>query len=631
MLEFFIAGFDPFYFITLATLLFLLGLVGFGSVNLTRFESKAEWLTITVRKILIPTFIIVGVLWPLFFYLYLNKISASGFDAQAHLAALFSARWPALLSAYVAGISIKLLFARYINPYLSHYLRKLRVEQQAETPSDVRDSVSKFQKIEFDPLSYIDIDRGLFIGLSEGSPIHVPWDEVYETNKQIIGPTRTGKGVSATCMAYQYILKGDTVIFIDPKPDKFIPHLLYQACGLREHETGVRGRYRHIDLVTGRGGYNPFTGGTLRDRRQRIVDSLDIGATGRESDFYKLQERADLDAIMTKEPSSGHLYNLLLNTTINRMKDEEQTGREIRTTTEETLKEWFSVPGLSTMKHYAKGKKLIVEPDMKRGINIENELLKDQSVIYLRSSLSDDTIKRATRCFITEVSREAMRLANERKTHVHLIVDEGKMLITKAVVDAAATCLGANMSLTTMYQGIEDPKGLDDPRVLDKNAAFQSLNINSQFKIIHGGKDVETPEYAAALSGVIQKEVFDREQTSIDPLGGETWGNSRQLMRKEENLITQNDFSSMPPMTFALYRQAEVARVVQSHWIKVTDKYEDYLKPVKDDDRSGDLKHLVNLARHKIKDKQESRQKKKSEEKNSDEKNKQDKPKILDL
>ena len=67
---------------------------------------------------------------------------------------------------------------------------------------DIRETINWFKEMHaFDPLDYIDVSRGVFVGLEEvldqesearkeiRSPIYVPWPLFRETHAKILGST----------------------------------------------------------------------------------------------------------------------------------------------------------------------------------------------------------------------------------------------------------------------------------------------------------------------------------------------------------------------------------------------------------------------------------------------------------
>lgn len=88
---------------------------------------------------------------------------------------------------------------------------------------------------EYDPMDYIDLTKGIFIGLSrEGEPQYIPLKEWQTQHADIIGTTGAGKGVVTGILLYQSILADEGVFVLDPKNDEWAPHLYKSVRGRRK-------------------------------------------------------------------------------------------------------------------------------------------------------------------------------------------------------------------------------------------------------------------------------------------------------------------------------------------------------------------------------------------------------------
>ena len=104
-------------------------------------------------------------------------------------------KWPLVLGAAVSGWTLRFMFKRYPLPAWSGLLRQHRNPQTVETLSDIRDESLRFKEKSFVPSKYYR-KEAIVIGLDEkNQPIAIPIDTWHETNMQVIGPTRYGKGI----------------------------------------------------------------------------------------------------------------------------------------------------------------------------------------------------------------------------------------------------------------------------------------------------------------------------------------------------------------------------------------------------------------------------------------------------
>ncbi len=126
----------------------------------------------------------------------------------------------------------------------SRFTVKSSVRRGAKT--DIRYMAKELPTIpNYNPLKYINLKKGVFIGLDENvKPIYLQnADDWYKRHFIIVGATRCGKGISMQYLGVQSLMLGETVIFLDPKGDKYMPHIFKAQCD----KMGVA--YTYIDLT----------------------------------------------------------------------------------------------------------------------------------------------------------------------------------------------------------------------------------------------------------------------------------------------------------------------------------------------------------------------------------------------
>lgn len=533
------------------------------------------------RLVRILVIFCVGIIPPLL------ALAMAGVGVQTTVAwSWYRQLYPALLlmpaTGLVIGWGLAALSSKLIKPKMSSFFRKIAGEQSGDQMVDRRLENGKFSKIIFDAESlwecgYItlgvtqDIDGELMKGDCRGlesklTPVSIPIDTWRGSNVQCMGATTYGKGVAMTQAMMQQIIAGDTVIAIDPKPDTYQAHLLHQAA----KKAGRQVYY--VDLVTGRSGYNPFVGGTLRERRDRLFAAFGLNDGGTDADFYKGIDRARVRKLMTESPETGHLLYLWRRLCEKNAKI--VAAKKIPSTSklEESIEEWSSEPALIVTKGTGSKTRLTVS----RGLNIAKQI-KNGAVIYVRSDLNNAVVRGATKCLITEVV-QACFAQRDGRPHVSMYIDEARKLVSEPVVTALSTGLGVHLNVVLQYQNATDMRNLDDPNI-DKKAAEDSINGNSSIKFIYGD-GITNAHYAEELSGVVHKKVFDREQTEIEHLG-ESFTGSRMLSRAEEALIPATRVLAFPKGVGAFFCPERPPTIVWTHWIPCVDKLPGFLEPVK--------------------------------------------------
>lgn len=531
-----------YYWPSVAGLVFLAFLIGMTPLKYHHEHSFFEVVLTQIRKAIIWISVFLIVLPFIMLYLYDTTSNNNLLDSQNYFIEWFWAltknNWFTLFSSIGSGLMIRLILKRYFLPTLSNLGKKMRNQQTKEKKTDIRDEQSKFNAKDFKPEKYYKKNQVL-VGLTdEEKPIYIPYSTWKETNMQLIGPTRYGKGVILGCLMDQAIKSNDALFYIDPKEDKFAPHVMYQAA----KKAGRKFYYLALhDRDIGK--YSPFTGGTKRDALSRFETAFGLELTGDPgTDFYKTQEMNALLPAFDQTRSINGLISIL--------KDNEDANR-----VNAELRKWSQIESLSSKKG---------------GFSIEKALL-ENAVVYVQGSLDDAIVKTATKSFIAELIQEAKRLNKERQSHLTIAVDEVSFLVSKILAQSLATSVGFNINFVLAYQSQNDLLNIDDKSV---NARYihQSINVNSQIKAVYGGADFETAEWAANLSGTITKETTKMERTNISDVGGETWDDSRFVGIDEENYINTNMVLSLPPRVCVFIQPRHLASICHSSFISVKDE-----------------------------------------------------------
>lgn len=532
---------NDFWWPVWAGIIFIGCLISMAPLSTHHEQPFYQIIFVWVRRVILWLGVILIALPFVMLYLYDMTMQNQLADSQQAWLSWFlnlaKQNWFIIFSSAASGWMLRFMFKRYALPAWSGVLRRLRNKQTDDSPTDIRQESSRFTAKDFLPSKHYK-KNSILIGLDENNkPIHVPSDTWYETNMQVIGPTRYGKGVIMGGLMDQAIRRGDSLFYIDPKKDKFAPHVMYQAC----LATGRKFYYvtLHDDGI---GKWAPFAGGTDRDALTRLESAFGLEFTGDPgTDYYKSQERKELEKAFQKTRNVDGLKTLMEDTEANRINAE--------------LARWSNVKSLC--------------PKKGSGFSIE-KALKEGAVVYVQGSLDDSVVKTATKIFITELIQEARRLDKDRDTHLTAVIDEVSFLASKTLAQALATAVGFRVNFVLAYQSQNDLLNIDDKTVNPKYV-HQSINVNSQIKAVYGGADFETAEWAANLSGTIVKEVTKMEKTDISGTGGETWENQRTVGAQEENYINTNMVLSLPPRVCVFVQPRHLASVCFSSFVPVKD------------------------------------------------------------
>lgn len=197
--------------------------------------------------------------------------------------------WSVRIAFTVTGIIFHIMLRRVFTPELDKIKKRLvrKTTLERELRTDVRTVKSLLpETLHYDPLHYIDLSKGLFIGMDrENEPMYLPLKDWQKQHADIIGTTGAGKGVATGILLYQSILAGEGVFVMDPKDDEWAPHLYRKAC----EDAGKH--FALIDLRKQQYQLNLIEDITPDELEELFVAGFSLAEKGQESDFYRIDDR----------------------------------------------------------------------------------------------------------------------------------------------------------------------------------------------------------------------------------------------------------------------------------------------------------------------------------------------------
>jgi len=547
----------PWYWISLSSLLFLLGLIGTHPISIDKTQDPSImsmfWIKVRQYSFAAIAFLIIvmpATVWAAGVSVYSsNKEQYTSAFVDFMLSGFMSV-WEFPIIGMLFGMIISFTYNRYLLIKVSAFKRRFAVKQSGDSLSDIRAEQGQVATRNFKPEKYYKKDY-IFFGLDQDNkPIYEP-AKVWNTRHiRAVGPTQTGKGVEIGLQLDQSIRKGDTTIFIDPKPDKHAKAIMKRAA----KESGRA--FIECDLnEEGRGKYAPFLGGTKRDRRARLLYALGLQDSGTDADFFKAAEREVIDSLFSSWDGQLKSLKQML------IKDRNLTDATKRT--QSYLNEWLSISTFS--------------PDSRKnktGLSIERCLM-ENAVVYIRGNLDDEVINSACSVLMMEIVQECKRLSSDKKGHTFLAVDEVAFLVNERFADALATVASFGCNILLAYQSEGDLLNLKD-KSQNAEAISSRIKTNCKYSLYYMAQDFETAQVMADDSGLIQKAVTRSEKVTMGRHMSETWGQERDIHRVEENLITTNRARMLPERVGILYRPSTNATMCYTSWIDVDlDKWGD--------------------------------------------------------
>lgn len=511
-----------------------------------------EITTVFARQFLLFFLVSLVLIYPITLFA-LTKANLSVFTAW--WSSMAGTYWTLPVAGFTGGIAAGFFWEREVLARWKKWSTQNRKLVETDNPSDIRLEAGKLKARDFNPATFYR-PSNFFLGLNaELKPYYLSGKTFAETHMQIVGPTRFGKGVLLGGLLDQAIRHGHGVVYLDPKNDKFLPYIMKKAADAAGR------KFVFLDLNSDMTKWAPFEGGNERDRRSRIISAFQLGDAGSDADFYKATERVVVDEIL---PLTGGSVRGMLSALEKKVSGTPDPLKDQAKRLFDGLSEFSMLPALI--------------PKKGGGIKISEALL-EGAAVYVRGSLDDVTVKKASRLFITEVIQEARRLAPQRQHHLTLAVDELKFMISQEISDALATAAGFNVNMILLHQSLMDLRAPED-KSLDAKALESGVLVNCQVKVLYRASDPETARWASEMSGTRQIRVEASSKTRMSRYGVESYTGDRTFNYQEEALLTQNQFLSMAPRVGAVFVPEKTASILYTCFVQADTSLELLRVPV---------------------------------------------------
>ena len=533
---------------SLAALLYTHCVIGFLPLTSERELTPAEHLFMHVRRILLLLLLLLFPGFPLcLWFLAANasgNITAANNVVDIVVFEQASRMWGLMAGFLLAGLLSRIIFQRYLYPRFSSWFIFRRVSQRGDHVSDIRTEANRFREQRFLPGRHYR-NGFMFIGLrQDNTPLHLSVQDWKNWNQRMVGATQTGKGVLFGVQLDQSVRQGFCTVFFDVKPDRHALAIMRKAC----EDTGRR-------LVTmdfnGElpGKWSPFRTGTEREIRTRLMHAYNLAERGDTADFYKIGEREFLESIFDK-------WNRELPDLQRILRETAKPPPTIANLTRELL-------ALSALR-----------PGRSKGLDIER-VLRENAVLYVRSSATDPVVKRATQMCLLCLLQAATRMyrRRERNSHLFIGVDEVKFLASDLLGDMLATITGFDCHLAIAYQSLGDLKSINR-RLVNVEALEFSVENNCKMSLYYQPNDFETAEYAARQSGTKQASRY-RMNVDINKAGGEVYGERNLITQEDVYYIHPNTLMMMPARVAMAKMPGRLAEIVHTSWVPVESAYMD--------------------------------------------------------
>ncbi|EAX9033267.1 DUF87 domain-containing protein [Salmonella enterica] len=435
-------------------------------------------------------------------------------------------------------IAVRRLLAGEIDNLKHRMIKRSRLERNTRT--DVRKVKELLpDSTEYNPIDYIDLKKGVFIGLNkDDQPQYITLKEFRTQHAAIIGTTGSGKGVTATVLLYQAILSGEAVFVEDPKDDEWAPHVLREACkkaGKKFTLINLNKLNYQLDLLAD----------ISHEQLEELFNAgFSLAKKGEASDFYRIKDRRaarNTAAIYEKGMTLRDLFNT----------DFVQSLRE-------------DVPAFcGELEEIA----LVNSINAKNGFSLK-EVFDEGGCCYIIGSTRNQKIISAQRMILTRLIQiaETRDRINSTPRTVAIFLDELKYHLSRPALEGLGTARDKGVHIFMAFQATDDLR--DCPSDLNGDSVTGAVIENAKFKLIYKIQNPETAEWAAKMTGSI---LVDDEMRKVrtDLSLTEKVDTDRMIRQAESYYIDSNMFLNLPEKVGFVFTSTELPRATKMFQVQV--------------------------------------------------------------
>lgn len=383
--------------------------------------------------------------------------------------------------------------------------------------SDARTLAFK-QSIDFDPLAYFNeakAKNSVFLGVNDNNEaIFIPRDIWKKSNVQIMGAVGSGKGVLACCALSQCVRNfNDCVIWFDPKNDEFAQHVLKAQTP----------NFTLIDLRQGKPAQlNLFKSISSYELSELLTAGFSLGRKGDIADHYRDNDRTAVRYLSNQFPNGTNIHALI--------QAAHALPKEIKNAAKGFLTLLDELGTLSALK-------------TDTGINLKDIIL-NGGCLYVIGSLRDEAVIMLQKMlFVRCIQIIEARDRLQETTHVNILLDEFKYLLSKSSLEALGTVRDKNCNILLTHQSLGDfgQCGAD----MQPDAVKTTVIDNTPIKWIYRMKDFEAAKWASQQTGQILVD-NERCKVSTDIGNIELVDHESTLFKSERALIDTNTLQHLP-------------------------------------------------------------------------------------
>lgn len=416
--------------------------------------------------------------------------------------------------ALAAGLAIGLTLS------LPFTIRLIPEWERGKGLPDIEELVKKFKKLNgYDPRPYFSPKKSCFIGKTEkGAAIYVPWNKLRETHVQVMGTTGSGKGVLLSTIAYQCILAGETLVWFDPKSDRYSPRLMQAAA----KEAGRP--FVILNLNSDQPAQmNLLAGAKQHEIADLFVAGFDLRGKGTDGDFHRgrdedaAYEAAEI-AIGLDIPSIPSLLHACVN--VDSITDQENFWRHLR--------KLARLPVFNT----------------EAGFDLATAVHKG-AVIYVIGSTDSESVKMAQKMLLVRVMQIIkQRDRTQANAPIVVILDEFKHLLSPTALTALGAVRDFDSHFILAHQSLGD---LDSCPGISHAETYGAVIDNTAIKVIYKIGDGDYAEKLAKVGGKRRTYTDSSAKTTDDEVAAVGSWREAQIYHINPDLITHLPMPSDRP------------------------------------------------------------------------------------
>jgi len=379
----------------------------------------------------------------------------------------------------------------------------------------------------YDPVEYIDIDKGVFVGLeqvldaqgkinkNEHNPIYVPWPLFRETHAQILGSTGSGKGISLGVLGYQFILNREALIVFDPKGDARLPLVLSLAANK------IGSEFVHLDLqAQSFPQFNILEGASAIEIEELLVAGLGLQPSSGEGNYYRGIDQDAAEQVSKLAKASLYTKTIALPELLKMAQTDKHLSKAdnfIR-----RLRQVCDLRAIQTT----------------HGINI-SEHIKRGNVIYIRGSTDNHRVKMLQTMLLIRIlqivkSRYLEDSKSQTRRSVCMILDEFKHLLSPVALDMLGVVREMGCHALLAHQSLADLAACPG---LDRKDVEPVVVDNATLKLVFRIGDEQAAKGFANKSGQqkVYKETIKPVQNAIEY--DKSWAEAQQTRISQDMFL----------------------------------------------------------------------------------------------